>query len=235
MKKHLIMLVVFLVPLFLLAQKNEKPYQYPMTKGSAAWDNLKTYKEKRDASQIPQQVVQDLTTSALLESVLNYPLLTDVMVFNSLQEGMDKLKTHFTAFNALLQRSDLPAVSIARYRKMPVDSVKFITTLIGKGGYSFRLNFMEMLLAQPELQGKLVVSDQKKLLQQLISNYDAKEKDPEVYGGVALSVTAWPAYHLSRRISGTNKRQADAAFDAGIIADQASWKSVINNARDISR
>ncbi len=38
---------------------------------------------------------------------------------------------------------------------MPVDSVNALNALADKGAYSFQLNFLEMLMAQPELTGQI--------------------------------------------------------------------------------
>jgi hypothetical protein len=236
MKRSLIVLLVSILPVLAWAQAEKQPYRYPAPRGSAAWNQFSTYKEKRDASQVPAAIVQKLSTSALLETVLDYPLLPDIMLFNNLQEGVDHLKSTFAAFPALLQRSDLATACIDRYKAMPVDSVNALSALAQKGAYSFQLNFLEMLMAQPELTGQLSSAGQKALLHLLIQHFDAKEKDPEVYGSFNRSVNAWPVYRLGRKLSDSRKSiQADPSLEKGALLNYTDWKSVIESARTFNR
>lgn len=236
MKRVLIAFLMAVMPLCLLAQQQSQPFKYPAPRGSAAWDQLSTYKEKRDASQVPDAIVQKLTTSALLETVLNYPLLTDVMLFSDLQKGVDNLKATFNALPALLQRADLASTCIARYKRMRVDSVNVLKSLVEKGAYSFQQNFLEILLAQPEMNSKLSAVELRSLLQLLIQHFDAKEKIPDVYGTFNRSVNAWPVYRIGRVLS-DNKRsiQPDSILDKGALLNFADWQSVVEKARAFNR
>ncbi len=101
MKRSLIALLVSILPVLVWAQVSNQPYRYPAPRGSAAWNQFSTYKEKRDASQVPAAIVQKLSTSALLETVITYPLLPDIMLFNNLQEGVDHHQIHFRCLSRL--------------------------------------------------------------------------------------------------------------------------------------
>lgn len=223
---------ILLLPLFVLSQQLHQPYRYPVKRGSPAWDSLKTYAEKRAAAQIPPDVVRKLTTSALLESVLDYPLIGDVFVFNSLQTGIDKLSVNFAAFKELLARKDLPAVAVARYRQFGIDSIRTLPSAYAKGEYSVKMSFLEALLAQPQVSGQLNNAEKANLLRRLIANYDGKGKQRDDYGGLSLGSNAWPVYHLNRQLAGDTKvASSDSALYKGILLDSGPWIDVMKEAR----
>ena len=53
-------------------------YQYPIVPGTAEWASFKTRMEKVAACQIPESILKNMTTEALVETVMNYPLLVDI-------------------------------------------------------------------------------------------------------------------------------------------------------------
>ena len=66
-----------------------KAYDYPIEVGSDEWNNLKTPEERKAAFSVPQTVIDDMTTKALLETVFTNPFLTDIWAYNS-QGNYDK-------------------------------------------------------------------------------------------------------------------------------------------------
>lgn len=224
--------ILYFIPLFLFSQQQNEKYRYPVKRGSAAWDSLKTYAEKRASSQIPPDVLRRLSTAALLESVLDYPLIGDVFVFNSLQDGVDKLKVNFSAFEELLERKDVGLVTLSRYYRFKVDSVKTLPTPFAKGEYSVKMSFLEVLLAQPEITGQLNTAEKRGLLRHLVSNFDRKGAQREDYGGLSLGTSAWTVYHLNRQLAGDKKTTAsDSMLVKGVLLDAAPWQAVIKEAR----
>lgn len=83
------------------------PYVYPTVPGSAAWQALKTRGEKGAACEIPENVLSRLTTAALLETVLDYPLLGDILAWSTPEKGFEILLGNFNGLRELMQRADL--------------------------------------------------------------------------------------------------------------------------------
>ena len=129
------------------AQIIVQPYKYPVTKGSAEWDSIKDYRKLRSVCQIPLNVVNQMTTEALFESVLDYPLIGDAFVFSTFQTGVENLKINFRAFEVLNNRIDLGKVLIDQYVKFAVDEIN-TESLIIKGEHSVKLSFIELMLGQ---------------------------------------------------------------------------------------
>ncbi|MCR4598478.1 MAG: hypothetical protein K5678_05530 [Acetatifactor sp.] len=84
-----------------------KPYDYPIKPGTQEWIALPSVIERREACEIPQEILERMTTSALVESVITYPFFIDTIgAFNSFEEGLNWVATYFSGIDELLSRSD---------------------------------------------------------------------------------------------------------------------------------
>ena len=57
----------------------DTPYEYPITLDMPEWASLTSLQEKLEVCQIPEDILPQLTTPALIETVLDYPLAVNVM------------------------------------------------------------------------------------------------------------------------------------------------------------
>lgn len=89
-------------------------YQYPVTPYDKEWGNYILNEEMYTACQIPQEILDRLTTEELLELVLDCPQLIDIYSYDSIEEGVKLLAERFNGMNALLTREDCLAV-VSRY------------------------------------------------------------------------------------------------------------------------
>lgn len=170
-------------------------YDYPIKRGTVEWNSIKDYQSLRNACQIPIEVVNQMTSEALLESVLNYPLLGDAFVFNSFQKGIENLKINFNAFDALSNRTDLGRVLRNKYLILAVK--KFDTeSLIVKGGHSVKLSFLELLFGQSFTNNTLTKDQSITVIKTLIDSMNEKKKNGEIYGMMSLSTCAWALQKL---------------------------------------
>lgn len=167
-----------------------QPYDYPIKRGTVEWNSIKNYQNLRSVSQIPIEIVNQMTTEALLESVLNYPLIGDVFVFTTFQKGIENLKINFNAFESLSKRPDLGKALINKYVILAAKSVNKETFII-KGEHSVKLSFIELILGQSFTNSTLTKDESIDLIKTLVANFNEKEKKPEIYGGMSLSTCAW--------------------------------------------
>jgi hypothetical protein len=85
----------------------DEPYEYPVKPGTDAWRALtQTLDAKIEASQIPEDILHALTTRALVETVLDYPLLGNMWAFDSLKTGFDSVLSYFNGLQELVNRED---------------------------------------------------------------------------------------------------------------------------------
>jgi hypothetical protein len=143
------------------------------------------------ACQIPQDVLKRLSTDALVETCLNYPLFSQVVLYNSLQDGFSRFANKFNGFKELLSRSDAPALLLERYKKMDPSGYSQSWPLVQKGQFIYSYLFIEILLGQDEIISKLNPNVKKELARETVKKFDAKAKEKELFGLVGLSHTSF--------------------------------------------
>ena len=71
-------------------QQVNKAHVYEVLPGSSEWDNM-TPEEREDSCEVSLSEVQDMTTDALVETVLNYPYLINIYAYESLDDYSGQL------------------------------------------------------------------------------------------------------------------------------------------------
>lgn len=84
----------------------DTPYEYPVLPGTQEWIDLGDTLTRRKACQIPEDILHNMTTDALFQTVLDYPFLTDIYAFNTIQEGYETVERRFNGLQELESRSD---------------------------------------------------------------------------------------------------------------------------------
>lgn len=82
------------------------PYEYPITPESEEWLEMSSHSERVDACQIPDSLLQNMSTAALVETISNYPLLVDVLLFNKADDAYQALYNSLNAMRELETRPD---------------------------------------------------------------------------------------------------------------------------------
>lgn len=83
-----------------------KPYIYPTIPGTDEWCALKTHQEKIDVCQIPENILKKMTTEALIETVLMYPLRVDMLAWDTFDIGFQNVCQQFNGLRELSARVD---------------------------------------------------------------------------------------------------------------------------------
>lgn len=86
--------------------ENYTGYEYPIRPGSPEWAELENHQEMVDACQIPEDELSCMSTEALAQTVLAYPLIADIFAYDNYETGIDIVKTHFNGLSELNTRSD---------------------------------------------------------------------------------------------------------------------------------
>lgn len=88
-----------------------EPYEYPVLPGSDEWNALpSTLASKIEVCHVPQDVLEHMTTPALLETVITYPLFSNIYAFNTLAQGLSYISGYFGGIQELLSRPDASQV-----------------------------------------------------------------------------------------------------------------------------
>lgn len=83
-----------------------EPYQYPVVPGMAEWKDLKSLQEKSEACQIPDDILSHMTTDALVETVMYYPLYINAFAYDIPKIGLSHIKEYYNGLQELYTRDD---------------------------------------------------------------------------------------------------------------------------------
>ncbi|MEO8380072.1 MAG: hypothetical protein ABI779_10455 [Acidobacteriota bacterium] len=170
--------------------RSDEAYAYPIQPGSPEWEALDSHAAMLRATSVPQARLRGMTTRALAETVLTYPLFGDVFAYNTAQTGFDAVRAQSPAVEALLQRKDAGSVLLLRYQSMhPADAIDLATDQ-ARGAFDAEFTAIETVLAQPEIQASLSPSERDQLLRTAVAIADAKAQVPDVYGSYGVERTA---------------------------------------------
>ena len=184
MKTIFYLLFLFCCSLILRAQSIDKAYEFPIKPGTKAWENLKNHAEKVNACQIPDSILELISTEELIDICLDYPLFPDIMAFNSVQDGINHLKQNFNGIRELIARDDYPQILLSKYKLISPLEYDKGWTLIEKGRYSFEITSIELLLSQNEVINKMSKEDKKDVVKILLKK-DKEKSESEIYGSIS--------------------------------------------------
>lgn len=122
MRKNICLLFLFSAFVFgLIALPKDDtiktPYQYPVVPGTQEWMRFESRPEMVEACQIPQDILDKLSTGALLQTILKYPFLSEMTMFYRTPEereaeaGFWHITNSFNGLQEFMLREDaLPAL-----------------------------------------------------------------------------------------------------------------------------
>ena len=88
------------------SNKITQPYTYPILPGSNEWRNFESVHEMIEACQIPEDLLTNMTTKALVQTVLDYPLLMDLLAEGEARHGFEVMISRFNGLQELSRRVD---------------------------------------------------------------------------------------------------------------------------------
>ncbi len=138
--------------------------------------NCEDRAERGEMLQLPQYMLDRMTTDALAEAVLDFPYFYDVYAFDDVQIGFDLMMEHFNGVQELADRDDVASVLLDKYCGEEV-----LTDEASADGDVFRLTNMEILLSQNFVMTKLSKKEKNKYVKAVASKMEDKVASP-VYG-----------------------------------------------------
>lgn len=112
-------LPVFLLAISLVAPASAEKvggYEYPVKPGTTEWKALESKMERQKVSQIPEDVLEQLSTEELVETVLDYPFLIDMYAYDSFEQGFSAVSSNFNGLKELLKREDAASKLLEKYK-----------------------------------------------------------------------------------------------------------------------
>lgn len=178
-KLSLILSTVFLVlsciiPFQVFASKNlDAPYNYPVLPGTAEWADFTTRDQKIAVCQIPEPLLENMSTKSLALTVLNYPLLNDYIAYNDHLLAAENMAMEFNGYRELLQREDINAVLLDLYEESEVYTENKATTFrdTSEELYNyFLVPNIEYLLAYSQVYGNILDDTQQETFASELAN-----------------------------------------------------------------
>lgn len=178
------------------AQKNQsynvdEPYDFPVTPYDEEWAEFETKVEAELSCQIPEEILKEMTTEALLETVLNYPFLIDYVAYDRYYDAAEKFMRTFNGFEELLSRDDLTAVLLKTYGESSLQ--KGAATGIADTEYTdsqdqesylkdyWRVPHLEFLMAYDHVANDGYTEDEETTLETLISEKNSEREKSVLY------------------------------------------------------
>ena len=88
------------------AKQIDTPYVYPIQPGTEEWAKLDSLDAKIAVCKVDPELMNSMTTEALLETVLDYPLLPNIYAFSSAEIGIGSGSGYFEGLQMLHDRED---------------------------------------------------------------------------------------------------------------------------------
>lgn len=119
---------IFLIAIFVVSQIQmfgqpndgaKEEYTIPFHQNDIKWNSYRNTDERLAALQIPQDVLNKISTDNLIDVCFDFPYLFDFYAYDNQYQGFECLKKEFNGFQELLTRPDVAKVLINRYRELP--------------------------------------------------------------------------------------------------------------------
>jgi hypothetical protein len=154
-------------------------YDYPIKPGMPEWEELITSAEMDSVLQIPEDVLNNISTRGLVETVLNYPRFLDLYFIDNYQQAFDILTENFNGFQELMDRKDAGIELLKRYEQMhPGCKDNNNWPSIGEPGSSasFAFTYIEIIIAQYDILNQYDNEELIKALNEAVTKYKLKKR-----------------------------------------------------------
>ncbi|MCX2739150.1 hypothetical protein [Pontibacter anaerobius] len=156
-------------------------YSYPVLPGTPEWAKLQTGEEMYAVTQLPDSVMQAISTEGLVETCYTYPLRLNMTAWPTYQLGVESIMGIFNGFQELSRRSDASAALLARYEHMNPACYSGLTSETEVGRYTLDYALFEAVLAQEVFLFQFSAEQKNRLLKHALNNYAEKKKHPDIY------------------------------------------------------
>lgn len=182
MKSLYLFVAVFCCLQSAVSQDIPVPYNFRIKPGTESWRKLKTHEEMIKVCRIPNDTLQRLTTAALLETCLSYPLMMDFLASNNIKAGFENTYKAFNGYQELMNRPDFASTLIRYYQNLDIARVNTMPTLADKGDYSYKVCAIELFFGTSGFANSFGTANHKQLVALLLDKLNAKNKHVDVYG-----------------------------------------------------
>ena len=174
MKKLICIIAIFLLSNEMYAQ-NERVYK---DKETSIQDHLMSL-------QIPSNVLDTISTEALLQKCLNFYYLIDFISYGGDSRAFEIMTEEYNGFSELMKRDNCGTVILQEYRKVSENKLETETlSPIEKGGLSLRALVLEYLLANKNVLSSFDEKGTNALLSVVANTIAMYDNNKELFSGI---------------------------------------------------
>lgn len=228
----LLMILILCVPIIAFSQLEKPKWDYPIKPGSQEWKTFKSSEEMVNACQIPDHILNSISTGYLLDLCLKYPMFLDIHFSDNLQDGLDIIIPSFNGFVELFNRKDCQAVLMDLYFKETPCDVE-----LKKNNNTLKLFYLELLISQDKIITKLDNNQKKNLLKESLKKINSKIiKNHSQYYELSSALILGRlinSFDIKNKI--TSDLLLDRFSDKGILIDSLNIFKIINISQEYLR
>ncbi len=174
-----VLLCVSCIFLYIITSSREytidSPYEFTLTPKDEEWDNIKTKGEALSYCYIPDDILKDMTTAALVETVLEYPFITDYFSYNSYLEAARVFEREFNGFKELFKRKDATAALLDVYETSE------LATENTENKEFFRVSDIEFLIAYDRIKNPDWSGEEVEEFEKLLEDKERERDNSNLY------------------------------------------------------
>jgi hypothetical protein len=149
-------------------------YVYPVIPGTDAWTNLGTTENVYKVSQLPDNVLNSISTLGLIRSILDIPGLDGFYLASGNSSPIGtcyRIFEHYNSIRELEKRKDSGNKLISFYNAVNIDGLKSLS--VGERiPLSVQHTILEVLFTKPEILRQFDLEQKKQLITALLSRYN---------------------------------------------------------------
>lgn len=161
-------------------------FEYSLKPGMEEWGQL-NHGERVLASQIPEEVLNQMSTDELVTAVLDYPCFIDMIFYNTYQDGFEAVRDNFNGLQELLSRKDSGDYLMEAYRNVNLPRILSISDDNEKFEESLEVLYLETILAQPEITEILSTESLEELESLVEKNYEIQVTNEDETASLSYS------------------------------------------------
>lgn len=166
-------------PVFAADDLINTPYEYPVLPGTEEWAEFDDFLDMIEVCQIPVTKSSAMSTEALVESIIDYPLWPIYFSYDT-TVVYDTYKVMLDALEELEGREDADKILLDYYQKEEVVTAQAFMRSNGTLD-KHRIDYFEILLAQPVFQDNLTETELDELADAIVEKQSIRETETDIY------------------------------------------------------
>ncbi|OJV32584.1 MAG: hypothetical protein BGO33_09240 [Bacteroidia bacterium 43-41] len=166
------------------AMNAEAFFSFDSVTNPVVWRTFQSLEEMQVACQVPEDILESMSTDNLIQTCMNYPLYGNYLAYNNELEGIKFIINGFNGFAELQNREDAADRLIAYYEGIDVRKIaeNAITLSATKNELSvLHIGYLELILSSRLVPSLYAEPNISRLEKARYKKYEDKLQNSEVY------------------------------------------------------